>query len=282
LRRIVNLEIHVAHGCNLACESCAHYSNHGHKGVIDLAAAERWMAPWAGRLLPAQFSLVGGEPTIHPDLAGFVRLTRRMWPETPLRLVTNGFFLNRHPELPQALKEAAPAWIDLSIHHDSPEYRARIAPVLDFARGWKERHGLDIRFNESFRHWTRRYHGFGAAMKPFTDGDPRRSWEICPARICPQILDGRIYKCALMAYLPMQQARFGLGPEWAPYLAYRPLEPRCSDAALEAFFAREEEPVCSMCPAERRDLALPNPLPSARAGAPIREKAGPAAASPAG
>ena len=270
MRRLPNLEIHVAHSCNLACESCAHYSNHGHKGIVDLAAAERWMTPWVGRLKPAHFSLVGGEPTIHPDLAGFVRLARRMWPATPIRLVTNGFFLHRHPDLPSALQAAAPAWIDLSIHHDAPDYRVRIAPILELARRWQAQYRLDIRFNESFRHWTRRYHGFGAAMKPFTDGNPRRSWEICPARTCPQILEGRIYKCAVLAYLPMQQARYGLGPEWAPSLGYRPLEPGCSDEALEEFFAREEEAVCGMCPAERRSFALPNPLPSARAMEPPR------------
>ncbi len=223
------------------------------------------MAPWAGRLRPAQFSLVGGEPTIHPDLAGFVRLTRRLWPETPIRLVTNGFFLDRHPDLPQAMRETAPGWIDLSIHHGSAEYRARIAPILERARDWKERHGVDIRFNPSFADWTRRYQGFGTAMRPFTDGDPRKSWEICPARTCPQIFEGRIYKCAPLAYLPMQHARYGLGAEWATALAYRPLEPDCGDEALDAFFAREEEPVCGLCPATRRPFALPNPLPSARA-----------------
>lgn len=265
MRRIPNLEVHVAHACNLACESCAHYSDHGHKGVIDLAAAERWMAPWSGRILPAQFSLVGGEPTIHPDLAGFVRLTRRLWPTSAIRLVTNGFFLYRHPGLPEALRDAAPAWIDLSIHHDSPEYRARIAPILALARDWRDRLGVDVRFNDSFRHWTRRYLGRGTAMQPFADGNPRKSWEICPARICPQILDGRIYKCALLAYLPMQDARHGLGAAWAPWRDYRPLEPGCSDAALDEFFAREEEAVCGLCPAERRAFALPNPLRAARA-----------------
>jgi hypothetical protein len=263
LRKIANLEIHVAHACNLACESCSHYSNHGHAGVVDLAAAERWMSPWNGRLLPAQFSLVGGEPTVHPDLAGFVRLTRQLWQHSPIRLVTNGFFLHRHPDLPQAMRAASPAWIDLSIHHDSPEYRARIAPILDLAHAWREQYGLEIRFNDSFRDWTQRYHGFGAAMKPFTDGNPRKSWEICPARICPQIFEGRIYKCALLAYLPMQQARYGLGAEWAPFLSYRPLEPGCSDEALQEFFAREEEPACGLCPAERRALAMRNPLRAA-------------------
>src|SRR5579885_321548 len=31
-----HLEIHVTHACNLKCESCSHYSDQGHKGVVSL------------------------------------------------------------------------------------------------------------------------------------------------------------------------------------------------------------------------------------------------------
>ncbi len=52
------LELHVTHACNLSCESCSHYSNQGHKGMLDLAAAAAWMTQWsqrlaAGKLQPA-------------------------------------------------------------------------------------------------------------------------------------------------------------------------------------------------------------------------------------
>jgi molybdenum cofactor biosynthesis enzyme MoaA len=75
-----HLEIHVAPARNLKCESCSHYSDQGHEGVVSLEDADRWMAPWSGRLRPCTFSLVGGEPTIHPRLTEFVRLARRHRP----------------------------------------------------------------------------------------------------------------------------------------------------------------------------------------------------------
>jgi glycosyltransferase involved in cell wall biosynthesis len=40
-----NLEIHVAHACNLRCESCSHYTNQGHQGIVPVEEAERW-APY--------------------------------------------------------------------------------------------------------------------------------------------------------------------------------------------------------------------------------------------
>lgn len=258
-RTIQNLEIHVAHGCNLTCESCSHYSNQGHKGLLSPDEADRWMGAWAGRLRPRVFTLLGGEPTIHPDLTAFVPLARRHWPGALLRLVTNGFFLHRHPELPAALK-SADGVLRLSIHHDSPEYREKLWPVCELLTGWVRAHGVRVEVLESFRDWTRRYHGFGAAMEPFAEGRPWQSWENCPARFRRQLFEGEVWKCAPLAYLGLQDARHGLSDKWRPYLAYRPLDPGCTDEELNAFFDREDEPFCGMCAAEPRRMELPSPL----------------------
>lgn len=80
---VENLEMHAAHGCNLTCESCSHYSNHSHKGLLSLDDARQWMCAWSDRLLsPDVFSLLGGEPALHPDLAALVRLARTCWPHS--------------------------------------------------------------------------------------------------------------------------------------------------------------------------------------------------------
>ncbi|MCA9267430.1 MAG: radical SAM protein [Planctomycetales bacterium] len=260
MRRVKNLELHVVHGCNLACESCSHYSNQGHKGMVALEEADRWMRLWNGRLAPERFSLLGGEPTLHPELPAFVSLARRRWPNSALRLVTNGFFLHRHPELPQVLRDDPNACLYVSIHHDAPQYQERLEPILALVEDWKSRHGVRVELYPSHRNWTRRYHGFGSAMQPFTDGDPRRSWENCPAKTCPQLLEGCIWKCGPLAYLPMQAAKYDLSGAWRPYLGYQPLAPDCTDEALHAFFDREEESHCGICAAEPQRFELPVPL----------------------
>lgn len=56
MRKIHALKLHVAHSCNLSCESCSHYSNQGHKGLANLDEAVRWMRLWNRRLLPATFT----------------------------------------------------------------------------------------------------------------------------------------------------------------------------------------------------------------------------------
>ena len=265
MKAIRNLEIHVVHSCNLACESCSHYSNQGHKGTLALETADEWMRAWSGRLAPHTFSLLGGEPTIHPQLPEFFTLARRHFPNAHLRIVTNGFFLHRHPTLPLLLRDDPNACLYLSLHHGAFEYREKIAPILALAESWVARYRIRLMYYDSYKNWTRRYHGFGAAMEPFDDKRPRSSWESCPAKYCPQLFEGKIWKCGPLAYLKLQDAKYGLSDKWKPYLAYRPLEAGCSDAELEEFFAREEESHCGMCAAEPQRFALPIPIRTAAA-----------------
>jgi hypothetical protein len=260
------LELHVAHGCNLSCESCSHYSNHGHSGTVSVEEADRWMGLWSRRVSVERFALLGGEPTIHPQLPRFVGLVRRHWPQTQIEIVSNGFFLHRHPSLPSVLAADRDARLIVSVHHDSEEYQQRLKPVFALLEEWRHEHGVAARIRPAAKNWTRRYEGFGDAMLPFEDGDPRASWEICPARHCKQLLDGRIWKCAPLAYLPMQKARYRLSEKWGPYLAYKALDPGCSHAELEAFAALEDEAACGMCPASERLFELPVPLRRPRPG----------------
>lgn len=259
-RHVASLELHVTHACNLACESCSHYSNHGHAGSTSLQEADAWMSQWSARLEPRKFLLLGGEPTIHPDLTDFVLLVRRHWPSTHIKIVTNGFFLHRHPKLPAILAADRSAELCLSVHHDSPQYAERLRPIFDLIARWCEVHSFAFEVRPSHAQWTRRYHGYGDAMRPYQDGRPRQSWEVCPARFCKQLFRGKLWKCAPLAYLRLQQDKFRLSEHWDPYLAYDALEPNCSDSELDAFLATEDEKCCGMCPAERQPFSLPIPF----------------------
>lgn len=255
-----HLEIQIANACNLTCESCSHFSNSGHRGVLSLAEAEEWMAPWARRLAPESFCLVGGEPTINPKLTEMVYLARRLWPHSQLRLITNGFFLHKHPGLPEALA-ATRAILCLTIHDRSPEYRQKAAEIARLVDEWRARHRFAVYVEESARRWTRRYKGFGPDVMPYSDGDPRSSWEHCACRSCRQLFRGKLWKCSTIAYLQLQKETHpGISPAWDPYLAYQPLDPSASDAELAAFLRRQDEPICNMCPAVPERFVKRSPL----------------------
>jgi hypothetical protein len=256
-----NLEIHVTHSCNLACQQCSHYSNFKHQGMLTPDDVEREFVPWSSRLRPRLFSLLGGEPALNPDLPEIVRLAGRHWPDSQLQLVTNGFLLPRHPDLPPALT-ATGCRLEISVHHDSPEYQSRLDPVRDLIRGWEREHPIQVNWRESSSRWRRTYRGDGRSMLPYTDGNPRQSWSVCRSKWCPQIFDGRLWKCPQLAYLRMQLAKVGRMDiaDWQPYLAYQPLSPDCTDEQLREFVAREDESCCSMCPAGPEIFSLDIPL----------------------
>lgn len=257
---VKNLEVHLAHACNLACESCSHYSNFKHSGLLAKSEFELSLSHWHKRIEPQQFSLLGGEPTIHPELPDFLYLTRRYWPRSHLRLVTNGFFLHRHPELPKAMASVKNSALYLSLHHASAEYQAKLEPVFQLLNEWIRNHGIKVHIYLSYKNWSRRYHSDNGIFEPYQDDAQRKSWEICPAKYCPQLFEDKIWKCAPLAYLEMQNQKLPLSPNWDPYLKYRPLEVACSDAELRAFFQKEDEPYCTMCPSKVVPLQLQAPF----------------------
>jgi hypothetical protein len=150
------------------------------------------------------------------------------------------------------------ACLYLSIHHPSPEYQEKIRPVRTLLEAWKRKFGIRVEVYQSYGTWTRRYKGFGSAMEPFADGQPRRSWENCVGRHAKQLFEGKLWKCPPLAYLRLQHAKYNLSDKWKRYLKYEPLQPDCTDEELLAFLSREEEPCCNMCSASPQRFELPS------------------------
>lgn len=251
--RVVQLEIHVAHGCNLSCVGCTHFSQEGYSGRHTVQSFVSEIAPWSRRLLPKHFLLLGGEPMLNQELSDICVEARRLWPKTNLILVTNGLLFKRHPKLPEVLK-ANRIHFDVSIHYNSPEYLKQLEEV----KLWAAEHSLPIRWRESFRDWSLYYTGAGASARPFNDGNPQASWDICASRWCMQVYNGNLHKCPPMAYLPMHVEKFG-GEKWKPYIR-KGLSPMCTDKELLEFVHRRAESCCGMCPSKPQPISKPDPM----------------------
>jgi len=254
------LELHVSHACNLACESCSHYSNHNLKGNITLEKADEWMSLWNDRITPRVFSLLGGEPTVNPQLLDIIYLSREKWKYSKINLVTNGFFLHRYPDLPKVLKEIGNVLLSISIHYNGEAYIDKIASNLALAKEWKRKYKIDIEIRPSAKYWTRRYKGYGSSIEPYEDNNPRASWKVCPAKYCAQLFEGKLWKCPPLAYLKMLDEKVHLSKKWERYLNYQALSPDCTKEELKAFIKQKEIIECAMCSANLEYFKLPNPL----------------------
>lgn len=256
---IHTLEIHIANACNLTCESCSHFSNNGHKGILTLEEFENWCAPWTGKVTPKHFRLLGGEPTINPHLTRMLLRAHKLWPNSKICLTTNGFFLDRHPDI-YAVLEKIGGEMTLTKHDFTPEYEEKYARFKAAVLEGRQKHKFNLNLEISYERWSRRHKGEGASVMPFNDGDPKKAFKNCACRKCHQLFRGKIWKCPPIAYLHLQKEKFpAISPDWDPYLTYEPLDPSATQMQTLKFFTTRTESICAMCPVapERFDKRSP-------------------------
>ena len=94
------LEFHVADHCNLNCKACEHYSglvNEPHfpnlqKFTRDLERFHEFIDDLG------MIRILGGEPLLNPEINEYVKLSRRLYPQANIYVVTNGLLLQKMPE----------------------------------------------------------------------------------------------------------------------------------------------------------------------------------------
>jgi len=91
--RAVNLFFHILTRCNLKCRHC--YINPDQHGTatLPLATIESWLKVFADLGKPTNLVLLGGEPTLHPDLAAVVKAARRLR-FASITIDTNGYLFH--------------------------------------------------------------------------------------------------------------------------------------------------------------------------------------------
>jgi MoaA/NifB/PqqE/SkfB family radical SAM enzyme len=103
--RAANLFFHILTRCNLKCRHC--YINPGQHGTatLPLETIARWLEVFADLGKPANLILLGGEPTLHPDLAAVVKTARRLR-YASVTIDTNGYLFH------DILDRVTPAEVD--------------------------------------------------------------------------------------------------------------------------------------------------------------------------
>lgn len=92
-RKAANIFLHVLTRCNLRCRHC--YINpeqHGRRR-LPIERIERWLAVFAERSPHANLVLLGGEPTLHPDLPRAVHRARQLG-FASITIDTNGYLFH--------------------------------------------------------------------------------------------------------------------------------------------------------------------------------------------
>ena len=104
-KQACNVFFHILTSCNLSCEHC--YINPEQHGTrtLPLVTIEAWLRVFASQNKIANVIFLGGEPTMHPDLAPAIQAARKMGFQS-ITVDTNGYLFHN------ILDRVAPADVD--------------------------------------------------------------------------------------------------------------------------------------------------------------------------
>jgi MoaA/NifB/PqqE/SkfB family radical SAM enzyme len=94
------MEIQITEQCNLNCQSCTHFSPLADKEFLSFENFEKDMK----RLSELTFGkirvihILGGEPLLNPECCKYLETTRKYFPNTLIKLITNGILLPRQTD----------------------------------------------------------------------------------------------------------------------------------------------------------------------------------------
>ena len=90
------LETHIINKCNLNCKGCSHFSNivDEEDASVNIMVFERDFARLA-ELFDHIFTirLMGGEPFLNTNIGEYIKIVRKFFPETDLRILSNGLLV---------------------------------------------------------------------------------------------------------------------------------------------------------------------------------------------
>lgn len=109
-------EFYVTNVCNLSCENCNRYNNFAFAGHQSWDAYADQYAEWAKIIDIEMICILGGEPMLNPDFIKWVQGISELWPNSFIRIATNGTQLDRWPEL-YSILEKSEGRIYLEVNH---------------------------------------------------------------------------------------------------------------------------------------------------------------------
>lgn len=180
------VEFHLVDHCNLNCAGCTHFAPYADKRFADIGVMKRDLLRLKDIFSNVRhIRIMGGEPLLHPDASAFVRLTREIFPQSKIRLVTNGIKLLEGSE---SVREVLAAMREAKVGIDWTLYPPLEGRQNDICRLCAE-NGVNLRISVNS--------SFLARMKPLGDAPVAESFRWCRKLIyCPFLDQGRIYICA--------------------------------------------------------------------------------------
>ena len=256
------VETMITQVCNLSCTGCTNYSDLQHEGYVTWAEGKSQIESWLERVDILDFGILGGEPTVNPEVNQWILGLRELMPKAQIRFTTNGILLSKKPDIIRHMVEIGNCVFKIAIHTPNPELEEVVNQIFDMydwepvteygISRWKT--GNNVRFHVKrpdtfWKTFKNDYHN----MEPH-NSDPTEAFDICCQQTCPLLYNGRIYKCSTSGLLKDTLERFNYpnNEQWRQYITDG-IGVDCSDTELNNFLDNFGKPnqLCSMCPTSK-------------------------------
>lgn len=250
--KLPRLDIMIAYSCNISCAGCISISDIKRSGIEPFDQLVDSINRWKNLLTPSVVTIFGGEPCLHHRLIDICTEIRRAWPDSTIRLITNGYLLDNFES--SVWFDFEPFELQVSIHrkdHES-DINNKIKNILQHRAPWKifqqggdKQHRQLTWTHNKFSIYKSIFKEFVVPYKKVSDellpwySDPIQAHAICGAPATPILYKGLLYKCP-----PVANAIDITNKNWFNYNAID------IDGDLETFINNIGRPelVCGQCP----------------------------------
>lgn len=262
-------EFYITNVCNLTCKGCNRFNNHDFRGYQKWKDYQSIYAEWSRQVDIGCITILGGEPLLNPTFKEWLTGISNLWPKNIVRVVTNGWQLNKVSGLYDLLSSHKNMQLWVGIHNKA--HKNRIFSIVqqfltkplffdhDNSDPYREyldvsdanQVSLRIEYNWWF-HQGAIIHDADGKMT-LHQSDPNKAHDICHMKSCHHFIKGKLYKCGVVAVLPEfdQQHPLTLSPQDRDLmLAYQPLEITSSLVEKHNFINSLSKtiPQCRFCP----------------------------------
>jgi organic radical activating enzyme len=236
------VEFYITNECNLSCTNCNRYNDFDFEGHYYWEDYADTIRAWSKRISPKQITIIGGEPTQHPELEIWIKNLRICWPDSVLMVQTNG--VNTVWRNKSRLWKTYQTAFGVAVHDPKMKFKLK--------EQWAPHSKIDHAVFDADKFTE-------AAVKKVNGkltvhrSDPEQAFKSCSMSKSHTIFKGQLYKCPMVAVLPefRQQYSVDLDQDQEQLLdAYQPLDVDCSDEDLVKFVENQNthHAQCALCP----------------------------------
>jgi organic radical activating enzyme len=254
------LDIMIAYSCNLSCKGCISLSDRVRSGIEPFENIFDQLNQWQSRISPNVTAVFGGEPCLHPRLIEICQQIRFAWPNTIIRLITNGYLLDNFDA--EAWFNLGPIEIQVSVHRKDHEHilNKKIKNILEKRNQWtmsihakhddhkqiQWQHQTVSIYKSIFKDFVVPYYQNNLKILPW-NSDPLESHKICGSPSTPILYKGKLYKCPAVANVIDIT-----GKNWFDYRAAEVTD----DLTDFISYIGKPEKVCGQCPSRSQAVII--------------------------